>query len=75
MQITNLTPNNAHKSDALTTLRRTWRWLTLVHSDDPVRAVLNRGFASVITVMLIIAIVLAFLRKGSHLYADYKPYS
>src|SRR5690349_13946839 len=38
-------------------LQTFWRWLTLIRSDDPVRRVLNRGFATV----LIILCTLVFL--------------
>ena len=40
-------------------LGRAWQWLTLVHTDDPVRSVLNRGFAAVIVVLTLIGPLLA----------------
>src|SRR5687768_9281071 len=37
------------------------RWLTIVRTQDPLRAVLNRGFAYVITAMTLIATLLALV--------------
>lgn len=42
----------------VSSLRRTWQWLTLVRADDPLRAVLNRGFAYMITTLTLILILL-----------------
>jgi signal transduction histidine kinase/DNA-binding response OmpR family regulator len=40
-------------------IRRGWQWITRVKSDDPVRYVLNRGFAYFISVLTLILILLA----------------
>jgi hypothetical protein len=37
----------------ITALRRAWQWLTLVRTDDPVRRVLNRGFAALLALWLV----------------------
>jgi signal transduction histidine kinase/CheY-like chemotaxis protein len=65
MQLTNPPPNTDSASSSriannlgVTILRRAWQWLTLVRTDDPVRAVLNRGFAYVITVLTLILLLL-----------------
>ncbi len=42
-------------------LIRSWKWLTFVQTSDPVRYVVNRGFAYVITVQTIIAVLLVML--------------
>ncbi len=49
------------KGDCIRLLRRVWQWLTLVHSDDPVRYALNRGFASVIIGMILLGIPLSIV--------------
>ena len=48
------------------TLRRLWQWLILVHSDDPVRAVLNRGFAGLSTALMLplVIMIVAFVISG-----------
>jgi signal transduction histidine kinase len=47
-------------------LRRVWRWLTLVDAQDPVRLVLNRGFAVIIVILALSASLLVpvFLISG-----------
>jgi hypothetical protein len=40
-------------SPSITALRRTWQWLTLVRTDDPVRKVLNRGFAVLLALWIV----------------------
>src|SRR3954447_19601345 len=42
-------------------LRRAWQWMTLVHADDPVRYVLNRGFAHIITIIILFTILLTLI--------------
>jgi signal transduction histidine kinase/DNA-binding response OmpR family regulator len=42
-------------------LRRAWQWLTLVKADDPIRYVLNRGFAYIITILTVLAAVLTLM--------------
>jgi signal transduction histidine kinase/CheY-like chemotaxis protein len=46
--------------------RRIWRWLTLVNAQDPVRLVLNRGFAIIIVILALSASLLVpvFLISG-----------
>jgi PAS domain S-box-containing protein len=39
-----------------TSLRHAWQWLTLVRTDDPVRRVLNGGFAALIVALIPIAL-------------------
>ncbi|HEX2619168.1 MAG TPA: PAS domain-containing sensor histidine kinase, partial [Phototrophicaceae bacterium] len=59
-------PSNSRKSiwsnladdPRLLRLRMFWRWLTIIHSDDPVRRVLNRGF---ITVLIILTAAISLL--------------
>src|SRR5437868_5982528 len=65
MQLTDPTPTTDRASSSriannigATFLRRAWQWLTLVDSADPVRYVLNRGFASVISVLIPMVILL-----------------
>jgi signal transduction histidine kinase/CheY-like chemotaxis protein len=65
MQLTNPAPNTdrppsprSANNIGVTTLRHAWKWLTLVQADDPVRLVLNRGFAAVITVVILLNAVL-----------------
>ena len=65
MQLTNPPPNTDSASSSgvanklrVTILRHAWQWLTLVRATDPVRAVLNRGFAYVITTITLILILL-----------------
>src|SRR5687768_10124978 len=43
-----------------TALRRFWRWVTFVHSADPIRQALSRGFASIITLFIFISVVFIF---------------
>jgi len=38
---------------AIAALSRARQWLALVHTDDPVRLVLNRGFAIIMIIVLI----------------------
>jgi signal transduction histidine kinase/DNA-binding NarL/FixJ family response regulator len=47
-------------------LGRAWRWLTLVHADDPVRYMLNRGFAAVMLALILINVplILTFIVNG-----------
>jgi signal transduction histidine kinase/CheY-like chemotaxis protein len=51
---------------AVDRLARAWRWLTIVRADDPVRLVLNRGFAAIIVVLALSASLLVpvFLING-----------
>src|SRR5215213_2908388 len=42
-------------------LRRAWQWLTLIHADDPVRYVLNRGFAHIITIIILFTVLLTLI--------------
>jgi signal transduction histidine kinase/CheY-like chemotaxis protein len=65
MQLTNPAPNTdrppsprSANNIGVTTLRHAWKWLTLVQADDPVRLVLNRGFAAVITIVILLNAVL-----------------
>ncbi len=48
-------------NSAIVTLRRAWQWLTYVHAVDPVRLVLNQGFAVVITLTGLISVLLWFV--------------
>jgi len=41
-------------------LHRGWRWLTLVHSNDPIRLALNRGFAHIIVVFNFLSVIFIF---------------
>src|SRR4051812_21524405 len=47
-------------------LGRGWQWLTLVDADDPVRLVLNGGFAAIIVILVLAASLLVpvFLISG-----------
>src|SRR5690349_16466841 len=47
-------------------LGRAWRWLTLVHAGDPVRYLLNRGFAAVMLALILINIplIITFIVNG-----------
>ena len=47
-------------------LGRAWHKLTLVHADDPVRYVLNRGFAYVLTVLILSLLLLALVAIPSN---------
>lgn len=50
----------------MTTVSRVWQWLTWVRADDPVRYTLNRGFASIISVIIPLAALLALFFLISH---------
>ncbi|MBZ0286442.1 MAG: PAS domain S-box protein, partial [Anaerolineae bacterium] len=41
-------------------LSRSWQWATLIQSNDPVRHALNRGFAHIILLFILISIVFIF---------------
>ncbi len=47
-------------------LRQIWRWLTLVQSDDPVRYVLNHGFAAVVIFLMVADIVTIPVFMATH---------
>jgi signal transduction histidine kinase/CheY-like chemotaxis protein len=66
MNITSSSPSSSRlfwlriiNSRWATQLRRAWRWLTLVHASDPLRLVLNSGFAYVITIIVLLTVLLA----------------
>lgn len=44
-----------------TAANRLWQWLTSVNCDDPIRQALNRGFAPIIIVFILITIVFVFI--------------
>src|SRR3954453_13178087 len=46
-------------------LRRFWRWATLIHTDDPVRQVLNQGFASILIFFIFICVWLGLALSAS----------
>jgi PAS domain S-box-containing protein len=48
-----------------TTLRRGWRWLTIIYSDDPIRLALNRGFAHIIIAFNFLSAILIFAALAS----------
>src|SRR5690349_20324200 len=72
MQLTNPPPNPDSPAVSFTAdlrgsaLFRAWRWLMVVHARDPVRLVLNRGFATIIVILALVACLLApvFLISG-----------
>jgi signal transduction histidine kinase/CheY-like chemotaxis protein len=73
MQLTNLPPNTdsaaasrSANNPGVTILRRAWQWLTLVRADDPVRLMLNQGFATIIVILALAASLLVpvFLISG-----------
>jgi PAS domain S-box-containing protein len=65
------TKSPANKRQALWTylaprsLRRFWQWLTIVHSDDPIRLILNQGFANIIIIFAVISSLLLFALSAS----------
>jgi signal transduction histidine kinase len=48
-----LSPINFGSNRWLAKILQAWQWLTLVHSDDPLRLILNRGYAYINTFLLI----------------------
>lgn len=61
--------SSAHERHSLWMLRlrnigiaplRTWRWLTIVHSDNPIRLALNRGFAHIIIAFNVLSAIFIF---------------
>jgi signal transduction histidine kinase/CheY-like chemotaxis protein len=68
MQLENRPPNREKLfwsgiagSGGVATLVQIGRWLTIVRAQDPLRTILNRGFAYVITAMTLIATLLALV--------------
>jgi signal transduction histidine kinase len=39
-------------------IRRTWRWLTLVHTSDPLQQILNSAFAGVVVTLFLFSFIL-----------------
>lgn len=60
-----------------TSLRRFWQWATVVHTDDPVRLVLNRGFAGILLFFIFISIwlELALIASGETAAATVNVFS
>jgi hypothetical protein len=48
-------------STRMATLRRAWQWLTLVRTNDPLRLVLNSGFAYITLVEFLFIVLLSFV--------------
>lgn len=49
-----------HPRVIATALRRGWRWLTIIYSDDPIRLALNRGFAHIIITFNLMSVIFIF---------------